>query len=106
VVLVTMPWFIKSMPPTVNENLMLAFLGIIQIGLGYALFTYGQRRIPAIESSLIAMLEPIFNPIWVMIGYHEFPSVWSLIGGGVIISALSMRMIYLRRKYKEASSVP
>ena len=106
VVLVTMPWFIKSMPPTVNENLMLAFLGIIQIGLGYALFTYGQRRIPAIESSLIAMMEPIFNPIWVMIGYHEFPSVWSLIGGGIIISALSMRMIYLRKNYKEASSVP
>ncbi len=97
VVLITLPWFLASGSPTVNEHLMLAFLGLVQIGLGYLLFTYGQRRIPAIESSLIAMLEPILNPLWVMIGYHEIPSVWSLMGGCIILSALAMRMIYLHR---------
>lgn len=77
---------------------MLAFLGFIQIGFGYFLFTYGQRRISAIDSSLIPMLEPILNPIWVMIGYHESPSVWSMVGGLIIISALISRMIYLRAR--------
>ena len=96
VVLATVPWFVQSTTPTVQEHLMLIFLGIIQIGVGYLLFTYGQRRISAIESSLIAMLEPILNPIWVMIGYHEFPSVWSWIGGGVIVTALIIRILFLK----------
>ena len=95
VVLITTPWFIQSVSPTVNEHLMLTFLGFVQIGLGYLFFTYGQRRIPAIESSLIAMLEPILNPLWVMIGYHEIPSGWSLAGGLIIIMTLSARMIYV-----------
>ncbi|MBK9981911.1 MAG: DMT family transporter [Saprospiraceae bacterium] len=100
VVLITLPWFLKSTHPSLNENLMLAFLGFIQIGLGYLLFTYGQRRIPAIESSLIALLEPILNPIWVLIGYHEMPSLWSWIGGSIIILTLFARMLYLKYSNK------
>ncbi len=102
VVLITIPWFIQSAGPTSNEYLMLAFLGFIQIGLGYLLFTYGQRRIPAIESSLIALLEPILNPVWVLIGYHEIPSFWSLVGGFIILSTLATRMIYLGQRRKIA----
>jgi drug/metabolite transporter (DMT)-like permease len=76
---------------------MLAFLGFVQIGLGYLLFTYGQRRIPALEGSLISMLEPILNPIWVLLWYGENPSPWSLAGGAIILMALMVRMIYLRK---------
>ena len=97
VVLITLPFFIKSPPATNAEHLMLAFLGLIQIGIGFLLFTYGQRRIPAVESSLIAMIEPIFNPVWVFIWYEEHPSVWSMIGGVIILSALIARMIFLKR---------
>ena len=96
VALTTLFWFLQSAAPTFQEHLMLLFLGIIQIGLGYLLFTYGQRRITAIESSLIAMLEPILNPIWVMIGYHEFPAMWSWIGGGIILAALLIRILFLK----------
>lgn len=103
VVLVTMPMFLKSPSPSVNEHLMLLFLGVIQIGVGYLLFTYGQRRIPAIDSALIAMLEPILNPVWVMIGYHERPSMWALAGGLIILGSLAGRMIYLRRMPEAAA---
>lgn len=103
VVLITTPWFLKSVHPSLDENLMLAFLGFIQIGLGYLLFTYGQRRIPAIESSLIALLEPILNPIWVLVGYHEIPSPWSWIGGSIIIFTLLARMLYIRFSNKNLS---
>jgi drug/metabolite transporter (DMT)-like permease len=65
--------------------------------LGYVLFTYGQRRIAALESSLISMLEPILNPVWVVIWYDEVPAKWSLAGGGIIIIALMIRMIYLKQ---------
>ena len=96
VVLITLPWFLSSSEATTQEHIMLAYLGIIQIGIGFLLFTYGQRRIPALEGSLIAILEPILNPVWVMIWYHEVPSLWSIIGGGIILIALISRMIYIR----------
>jgi drug/metabolite transporter (DMT)-like permease len=72
---------------------MLMFLGFIQIGLGYLLFTYGQRKIPAIDSSLIAMLEPILNPVWVLIWYAEMPSLWTIAGGCSILFALALRVM-------------
>jgi drug/metabolite transporter (DMT)-like permease len=103
-VLVTLPFFLKSPSPSMNEHLMLAFLGFVQIGFGYFLFTTGQSYISAIESSLITMLEPILNPIWVMIGYNEIPSTWSLIGGGIIITALIIRMLYLRSSFSGIKS--
>jgi DME family drug/metabolite transporter len=102
VVLITLPWFLKSPSATSEEHLMLAFLGLIQIGIGFLLFTYGQRRIPALESSLISILEPILNPIWVLIWYSEKPAVWSLVGGAIILLALMGRMIYI---YKLESAV-
>lgn len=104
VVLITLPFFIKSPAATGTEHLMLAFLGLIQIGIGFLLFTYGQRRIPAVESSLIAMIEPIFNPVWVLIWYGEAPSVWSVIGGVIILTTLAARMLFLKRL--ESRSVP
>lgn len=96
VVLVTLPFFIKAPSPTATEHIMLAYLGFIQIGVGYLLFTYGQRRIPALETSLISMLEPILNPVWVVLWYGERPSTWSIAGGAIILIALVLRQWYTR----------
>lgn len=96
VVLITLPSFLKSGPATGEEHLMLAFLGFVQIGLGYLLFTYGQRRIPALEGALISMLEPILNPIWVLLWYGEKPSTWAVAGGTIILLSLVVRMMYLK----------
>ena len=96
VVLVTLPFFIKAPSPTATEHIMLAYLGFIQIGVGYLLFTYGQRRIPALETSLISMLEPILNPVWVVLWYGERPSMWSIAGGAIILIALVLRQWYTR----------
>jgi len=85
---------INATLPSVNEWFMLAFLGFIQIGLGYILFTFGLKRVSALESSLVAMLEPILNPVWVMIGFGEMPGLFAIIGATVIISALVFRIVY------------
>jgi drug/metabolite transporter (DMT)-like permease len=85
---------IQAPLPSGNEWFMLSFLGFVQIGLGYILFTFGLKRVSALESSLVAMLEPILNPVWVMIGFGEMPGMFALIGAGIIISALVFRIIY------------
>lgn len=100
VVLATLYWWNGLGSITVNEHGSLLFLGIVQIGLGYVLFTFGQRRIAAIDSSLLAMLEPVLNPVWVGIGYGEWPSTWSIAGGAAILAALGMRLLIMHRHRK------
>ncbi|NUQ26206.1 MAG: EamA family transporter [Saprospiraceae bacterium] len=93
VILVGLPSYLDSPTPTFVQWGMLLFLGFIQIGLGYALFTYGLKRTLAIESALIAFLEPILNPVWVFLGYGERPSTMALIGGLIIIGSLVLRTV-------------
>lgn len=95
VILYVLPYVYDDLHATVTEHSILLFLGIFQIGLGYIFFTYGQRILPAIESSLIALLEPVLNPIWVLIGYGETPSRWAIMGGAIIIFSLIIRLLYL-----------
>ena len=40
------------------------FLGVIQIGLAYACLSKGLPGVPAVEASLLLLLEPVLNPIW------------------------------------------
>jgi drug/metabolite transporter (DMT)-like permease len=69
---------------------MVSFLGIFQIGLAYAVFSYG-----LIEASIIALIEPVLNPVWVFIGYGEIPSFMAIIGGIIILSAIMMRTLIM-----------
>jgi drug/metabolite transporter, DME family len=80
---------------TLSDVWMTAYLGIFQIGLAYAIFSYGLKRVFAIEASLISMIEPVLNPVWVYLGYGEIPSFFAIIGGLIIITAISIRTILL-----------
>ena len=64
------------------------------------IFNEGIKYISATESMIIAMLEAIFNPIWVFMGIGEAPSSYALIGGGIIFSAIIAHNIRSPRKRK------
>ncbi len=98
VVLITLPSFVSHPYPSFNENLIFMFLGFVQLGVGFLLFVLGQKYIPAVESAMISLLEPVFNPIWVMIGYGEIPGVLPLIGGLIIVLSLVMRLAWIRSR--------
>lgn len=104
VALAGFPSWWQSAPATSDQHLMLAFLGFIQIGLGYLLFTYGLQRILAVESALISMLEPVLNPVWVLIGYGERPATLAFVGGCIILLALSVRMMVLEWQRRKNNS--
>lgn len=98
VVLITLPWFIKNPIPETKEMAMLMFLGFIQLGVGFLLFAIGQKYISAIDSALISLIEPILNPVWVMIGYGEVPTLLPIIGGAIILSSLAFRLWWMKTK--------
>ena len=80
---------------SLNNFLMVSYLGIFQIGVAYIIFSYGLKRILAIEASLLSMIEPVLNPVWVFLGYGEIPSFMAIIGGLIIITAIMTRTFVL-----------
>src|ERR1700686_747726 len=46
------------------------------------------------EGSLVSMLEPVFNPLWVFLGTGERPGPWALLGGGIVIGAVVVRALW------------
>ncbi|MGQ9644276.1 MAG: DMT family transporter, partial [Ignavibacterium sp.] len=89
VALICTPFVTEIRELSFNNLWMLVFLGVFQIAFAYALFSYGIKKILAVEASIISMLEPVLNPVWVFIGYGEVPSVYAIIGGLIIISAIT-----------------
>lgn len=81
-----------------NDFLYLVLLGVVQLGLGYLFFVRGVGKVSAIEGALIPMLEPLLNPVWVMLFHGERPSFLSIVGGVVVIAAVTGRGVYLARK--------
>lgn len=81
----------------------LLFLGIFQIGLSYLIFFKGVRMISALKASMVSLLEPILNPIFVFFFVGEIPSVNSLIGFGIILLgiALTMKPVKTGRQIEE-----
>ena len=78
----------------VTDWLSIAYLGVIQIGLAFILFTKGIKHIPALEANLIGTLEPILSPVWVFLFLGERMGAFALLGGlvvlvGVIINAIA-----------------
>ena len=81
-----------------SEDLLpLILLGVGQLGLGYILFTKGIARVTAIEGALIPVLEPLLNPVWVALFVGEHPSVYGIVGGLVVLSAVTGRSMYVAR---------
>ncbi len=68
---------------------VLLFLGIFQIALAYVLFVRGLKDVPATQASLTGMLEPVMNPIWVLLFVGERPSVYAVAGGIVVLAAIA-----------------
>jgi drug/metabolite transporter (DMT)-like permease len=79
---------VTTLAPT--SYAVLAFLGVFQVGLAYVFITRGMSRVPAMEASLLLLVEPTFNPIWSFLVLHERPGPWSLAGGAVILGATAL----------------
>jgi drug/metabolite transporter (DMT)-like permease len=65
----------------------LVFLGVFQVALAYVFLTRAFRRVGAFEASLLLLVEPVLNPVWVWLVHGEQPGRWGLAGGVVILAA-------------------
>lgn len=71
-----------------------AYLGIVQIGFAYLLFTAAMAKgVRSLDASIIGYIEPVLNPVWVFLFIAERPSGWAIVGGAIIIVSVIFHML-------------
>lgn len=93
-------WIIASQGsipiPSATQGLGLIGFGLVQMAIPYVFFARGLRTIDAPEASLIALIEPILNPIWVLLVAGERPAKATVVGGLLLLSGVAWRYLPAR----------
>jgi drug/metabolite transporter (DMT)-like permease len=74
--------------PSAPQSLALVAFGVIQMAVPYILLARGLREIGAPEAGLISLIEPVLNPIWVILVHQEVPTRPTLVGGLFLLAGL------------------
>jgi drug/metabolite transporter (DMT)-like permease len=90
--LICLPFALGSAPP-LKGWIFLAALGIFQLALAYYLYSKAIKHVSAIEAILVTYIEPVLNPIWVLLLMGEKPGKMALVGGAVILIAVVVRSV-------------
>lgn len=86
------PFLFGSMPDT-KGWFCLVLLGLVQLGLPYILYSKAIKHVTAVEASVIPILEPVLNPVWVFMLLGEKPGALAIIGGVIVIAAITGRCL-------------
>ena len=70
---------------------VVSYLGVFQIAVAYVFVTSALRYIPALEASLILLIEPVLNPVWAWVFQGERPGAWALLGGAIILGSTTLK---------------
>ncbi|HEX7927255.1 MAG TPA: DMT family transporter [bacterium] len=76
----------------------LLYLGLVQIGLATLCFAAAMQRIPAMQASILALLEPLLAPIWVYLAIGESPSAYGAVGFACILTGIVADFLIRRRQ--------
>jgi len=108
VVLLCAPSFFGAMQRGISaaDFGCIAYLGIVQIGFAYLLFTLAMARgVRSLDAGIIGYVEPVLNPVWVFLFIGERPSGWAIIGGAIIIASVIVHML-IETKTKKQNTEP
>ena len=80
--------FVTDYALTFLDLIISLYLGVFQVGLGFAQVVLGSRYVPAAQIGLLALVEPILAPVWAWMGVGEVPSTATIVGGTIIFLAI------------------
>lgn len=97
--IIGLPFMIGHLPSR-TSMVSLILLGVFQLGIAYVMFAKGARHVSALEIVLISVLEPILNPLWVVLTVGEKPTSLALLGGIIVLGAVVGRGVLSNRLQK------
>src|SRR5689334_4412704 len=107
-VIVTLPWGLATVSSITRHDLLgVAYLGVVQLGIAYTLFTTAMARgVRSLDAGIVCYVEPLLNPILVFLVLHERPSSWAILGGAIIVTAVICHMLLDARGKRGATATP
>ena len=85
--------FLREVAPSAVDWSGMLILGVFQIGLPFILVARAIKELTAVKAVLIQALEPILSPLWVVLFIGETPTPLALLGGAVVVGAVTLRSI-------------
>jgi drug/metabolite transporter (DMT)-like permease len=94
VALVGLPFMLQA-PLGEGGGWRLFLLGTVQLGLPYVFYAAAIKHVTALEATLIPLLEPVLNPLWVMLALGERPGPWAIVGALLVLAAVLTRGVLM-----------
>jgi len=91
------PFVLASPAPGPAAWGALAALGVVQQGAAYLVYARAIRHASALEAMLVPVIEPILSPVWVAIAFGERPGPWAIVGGAIVVGAVTLRAVLAGR---------
>jgi drug/metabolite transporter (DMT)-like permease len=107
-VLITLPWGLATLSTITGHDMIgVAYLGVVQLGISYTLFTTAMARgVRSLDAGIVCYVEPVLNPVWVFLVLGERPSSWALFGGAIIVAAVICHMLLDARGKRRVNDTP
>ncbi|MCL2066614.1 MAG: DMT family transporter [Treponema sp.] len=104
-VMYSIPFFFLYPPHITTGSIIgILYMGLLQIGVASAFFIYGIKHVTAVQSMLTSAIEPVLNPLWVLIVTGEKPALLVIAGGCIIMSAVIFSSLMGRRRALQQNS--
>jgi drug/metabolite transporter (DMT)-like permease len=87
------PFYWTDNLPSRIGVICIIIMGCFQIGLPVILYSIGIKKVTAMSATLITLIEPIMNPVWVVIFKDEIPSIISIAGGIIVLGFILFRTV-------------
>ncbi|HXL80028.1 MAG TPA: EamA family transporter [Pyrinomonadaceae bacterium] len=102
-VIIAAPAALKVLPHISKADAVgIVYLGVVQIGIAYTLFTVAMARgVRSLDAGIVGYVEPVLNPIWVFLAIGERPASWAILGGAIIVVAVVCHMLREARRGKQ-----
>ena len=92
------PFIVQDVTFEADVWLKIIFLGIIQLGLAYILFTIAIKHVTALDAVIYPVVEPICNPIFAYIFLNETLGFFARIGGLLVLAGVIGRGVLQIKK--------
>ena len=96
-VCIAMPFLGDGFAVSLHDLLLILAMGVVQLAVPIVLYVRAARHVPAMQMTLISLLDVVFNPLWAWLGVGETPSASAIVGGGFIVAAVVLVVATRRR---------
>ena len=94
--------FMANLDISTHDLSLCLFMGAFQVGIGFMLITIGSRYIPPHRAALFLLMEPVLAPIWAFLGVGEIPGQTEMLGGLIVMSFVSYKIVDQFKNKEEA----